>query len=127
MYAFTGGVLLEKGPVSTYRDRLIQAFAGEYDIRSDRLWNCLRIKPRCVDFHDVAKLSIPGEVLFYLERSGETYRTTFAAICSYVNQLEPWELIDAYIFDGSYRWLICITHEDLLCLLVRKADPASSP
>ena len=25
-----------------------------------------------------------------------------------------------YVFDGDYRWLLCITHEDNLCLLVKK-------
>lgn len=126
MYEFTGGVCLEHGPGSTYRTRLIHAFARDYDLHSDRLWNCLRTKPRLVDFDYAEMLSIPGEILFYIERGGATYRTTFGNVCRYVKQLEPWEFIDAYLFDDSYRWLICITHEDLACLLVGELPPASS-
>lgn len=122
MRQFVHGICVEKSPSSSYRAHLIQAFAKEYDLTSDRLWNCLRTRPLCREFSEVERLPIQGPVLFYEERCGETYRTTFDKVCSYVNQLEPWEYIDGYLFDERYRWLICITHEDLRCLLVGFED-----
>lgn len=43
----------------------------------------------------------------------ELYKTNFGEIGEYVNQLEPWEEIDAEIFDESMKWVIVITHEDI--------------
>ena len=122
MRQFIHGICVEKKNSPVYRSKLIHAFAKDYDLTSDRLWNCLRVRPLCREFSEVEKLSIPGPVFFYEERCGETYQTTFAEVCDYLNQLEPWEFIDGYIFDESYRWLICITHEDLRCLLVGFED-----
>ena len=122
MRQFIHGICIEKKNSPVYRSKLIHAFAKEYDLTSDRLWNCLRVRPLCSEFSEVEKLSIPGPVSFYEERCGETYQTTFAEVCNYLNQLEPWEFIDGYVFDESYRWLICITHEDLRCLLVGFED-----
>lgn len=120
MRPFTEGICVEKDGSPRYRQALIRAFARDYDIRADRLWNCLRTKPQRMAFSCAAAMSLPGPVLFYLERSGETYRTTFDQVCQYVEQLEPWEFLDGYVFDGDYRWLLGITHEDNLCLLVKK-------
>ena len=122
MRQFIHGICAEKNNSSKYRSKLIKAFAKEYDLSFNRLWNCLRTKPQCREFSEVKRLPIQGPVFFYEERCGETYRTTFDKVCGYVNQLEPWECIDGYVFDESYSWLICITHEDLRCLLVGFED-----
>lgn len=124
MVRFTEGLCVERGGALQYREKLIRVFARSYDLRADRLWNCLRAKPRRMKFSCAAQMAFPGSVLLYLERSGETYRTTFEAVCRYVEQLEPWEFIDAYVFDPTYRWLLCLTHEDDQCLLV--GDPAAA-
>lgn len=50
---------------------------------------------------------------FFSERVEELYKTNFGEIGEYVNQLEPWEEIDAEIFDESMKWVIVITHEDI--------------
>ena len=39
-------------------------------------------------------------------------------VCKYVEELEPWEYIDAYVFDDTFSWLFVITHEELKCLVV---------
>lgn len=122
MRQFVNGICVEKKNSPVYRSKLINVFAKEYDLTSNRLWNCLRTKPQHKEFSEVERLPIQGTVFFYEERCGETYRTTFENVCRYVDQLEPWECIDGYIFDESYSWLICITHEDLQCLLVCFGD-----
>lgn len=122
MRQFVNGICVEKNNSPEYRSKLIKAFAKEYDLHSNRLWNCLRRKPRREEFSSVEKLQIKGNVFFYEERCGETYLTTFNKVCFYINQLEPWEFIDGYVFDNSYSWLICITHEDLQCLLIGFED-----
>lgn len=122
MRQFVNGICVEKNNSPECRSKLIKAFAKEYDLHSNRLWNCLRRKPRREEFSSVEKLQIKGNVFFYEERCGETYLTTFNKVCFYINQLEPWEFIDGYVFDDSYSWLICITHEDLQCLLIGFED-----
>ena len=46
------------------------------------------------------------------------YQTYFNNVVSFVENLEEWEDIDAYIFDVSMEWIIAITHEDnkILCI-----------
>ena len=45
------------------------------------------------------------------------YSASFGAVVDYVEQLEPWEDIDAYLFDGTMDWVVAVTHEDaILCL-----------
>ena len=102
----------------SYRNKLIETFAQEYDIESNRLWNCLRKKRVCLEFEDARRCNIPKNVIFYLERQNSIYRTTFEDVCRYVDELEPWEYIDAYVFDETFNWLFAITHEDLKCLIV---------
>lgn len=53
------------------------------------------------------------KVYFYNERTHEMYEVSFSEICTFVSELEPWEEIDAEIFDCSYEWFIAITHEDV--------------
>lgn len=103
-----------------YKDMLKQIFAKEYDINTNRLWNCLRFESICLEFEEASKLNIPNSdnLLFYLERQNKVYKTSFKNICKYVDELEPWEDIDAYIFDETYTWLFAITHEDLKCVII---------
>lgn len=82
------------------------------------LWNCLKVKRICLEFEEARKLCIPESVIFYLERQNEVYSTTFNDICEYIDALEPWEYIDAYVFDNTFDWLLAITHEELKCLLI---------
>ena len=112
------GKKLSKKKLLYYRDMLISTFAIEYDVKSNRLWNCFREESICMEFEDAKKLSIPNSVLFYLERQNEVYSTSFMDVCKYVNELEPWEYIDAYVFDDTFTWVFAITHEDLKCLII---------
>lgn len=118
MFEYEYGIKLSNNQLSQFRQKLIQIFAQKYDIKSNRLWNCLRVKANCLDFEEARKLAVPDSVILYLERQNEVYNTTFKDICKYVEKLEPWEYIDAYVFDATFSWLFIITHEDLKCLIV---------
>ena len=67
---------------------------------------------------ELANIKLPKDhdVFFYSERVEELYKTSFGEIYDYVIQLEPWEEIDAEIFDTSFEWFISVTHEDFLLL-----------
>lgn len=118
MFEYSYGEKLSKERVVYYRDILIKKFAREYDIETNRLWNCLREKSTCIEFEVARELNIPDPVLLYLERHNEVYKTTFENVCRYVDELEPWEYIDAYVFDETFAWIFVITHEDLKCLTI---------
>ena len=118
MFEYTYGKWLSSEKRSYYIDRLIKTFAQKYDIKANRLWNCLKKKSVCIEFEEARKLDLPETVIFYLERQNEVFNTTFQDICKYVDELEPWEYIDAYVFDDTFTWLLAITHEELKCLVV---------
>ena len=85
------------------------------------MWNaCLpQYQPRCIPTEEIAELGLPRDkkVFFYSERDRMLYAASFGAVVDYVEQLEPWEEIDAYLFDGTMDWVIAVTHEDaILCL-----------
>lgn len=83
------------------------------------LWNKFVSSPRCIPFEKIAELNFPSQNLFfYLEREDEVFIANLEDIIAFVNDFEPWEEIDAYIFDEKMEWIVAITHEDnlLLCL-----------
>lgn len=57
------------------------------------------------------------DMFFYLERTEELYIASFEEICKYIGSLEPWEEIDAAIFDKTMEWTIAVTHEDFSILI----------
>lgn len=58
-----------------------------------------------------------NDLFFYLERTEELYIASYGEICSYISSLEPWEVIDAVIFDQTMDWTIAVTHEDFSILI----------
>ena len=48
------------------------------------------------------------KVFYYDERTDSLFESYFNEICKNVSQLEPWEEIDALIFDDTF------THEEFL-------------
>lgn len=59
------------------------------------------------------KLKFDSQVYFYNERTKEIFFTDFDDIYNCVNNLEPWDEVDAEIFDESLEWVIAVTHEDV--------------
>ena len=82
----------------------------EYDPKNQKvcrlIWANLNCKGVVLPTDEFEKIPIvsSAEVYFYSERDKK--------IVDYINRLEPWEEIDAEIFDDLLRWYICVTHED---------------
>lgn len=63
------------------------------------------------------QLDASKKVLHYNERTDCLFESCFFEICEEISQLEPWDEIDALIFDETFTWTIAITHEDfLICI-----------
>ncbi len=84
------------------------------------LWNAFIEKTQCYSFEKISSIGIPntGNIFFYLERQDELYITSLQAIINFVNSFEPWDVIDAYIFDNTMLWIAAITHEDNMLLTI---------
>ena len=85
------------------------------------MWNSLlpQYRPRRLPTEEIAQLGIPRDkkVFFYSERIRMLYSASFGAVVDYVEQLELWEDIDAYLFDRTMDWVVAITHEDVTLVL----------
>ena len=120
MYDFTGYDRVLNAPwlMERFRDR----YVDRKRLRQVGLmWNSLlsQYEPRCLPTEEITQLGIPRDkkVFFYSERIHMLYAASFGVVVDYVEQLEPWEDIDAYLFDGTMDWVIAVTHEDaILCL-----------
>ena len=83
------------------------------------IWNSFVTKPKCLPIEAIQDMAIPldKEVFFYDEREKLLYGTTMEDVVYFVKNLEPWDRVDACIFDGDMNWVIAVTHEDaILCL-----------
>ena len=120
MYEFTAYDRVLNAPwlMERFRDRYVDRKLLK---QVGLMWNSLlpQYKPRRLPTEEIAQLGIPRDkkVFFYSERIRTLYAASFGSVVDYVGQLEPWEDIDAYLFDGTMDWVVVITHEDaILCL-----------
>ena len=96
--------------------------AADYDPHNQKisrlLWCNLSCETRMIPTEDFQSISLDKnkKVYFYDERRNEMYGVLFLEICEYIDDFEPWEEIDAEIFDDSYEWFIAVTHEDFSLL-----------
>lgn len=60
-----------------------------------------------------SQLQIVSPLFFYSERTEELFLTDFEDVCNFINNLEPWDEVDAEIFDENLEWVIAVTHEDV--------------
>ena len=108
-------------------DKLLEDFkkkfiAADYDPHNQEisrlLWCNLSCETRMIPTENFQSISLDKnkKVYFYDERRNEMYGVLFSEICEYIDNSEPWEEIDAEIFDDSYEWFIAITHEDFSLL-----------
>jgi hypothetical protein len=120
MIEFINGEYINKDEASIIKQVLKTKFVGDINIEGNLMWNLFNQKPKLMSFVDVKSLQIPNydKVYFYLERQDKMYKTEYSNILKYVEDLEPWEEIDGYIFDHNYNWVIAITHEDNQILVI---------
>ena len=78
------------------------------------LWANLVCKAKLISTEDFESIPLAREkkVYFYSDRDRQMFRVPFAEVCELVAGMEPWEEVDAEIFDDSYKWMIAITHEE---------------
>lgn len=82
------------------------------------MWNSFVCETRCLPMEAIRDIAIPSdkEVFFYNEREQILYGTTMKNVVCFVENLEPWDQVDACIFDWDMNWVIAVTHEDaILC------------
>ena len=83
------------------------------------MWNSFAYKPKCLPIEAVQDITFTSDkaVLFYDEREKILYGTTMEDVVYFIKNLEPWDQVDACIFDEDMNWVIAVTHEDaILCL-----------
>ena len=84
------------------------------------LWNSLvkDLAIKCLPIEEIKNIPFPPDkvVLLYDERQKIFYGTTIKDIINFVQSFEPWDEVDACIFDKDMDWVVAITHEDkILC------------
>lgn len=80
------------------------------------MWNSFIYKPRCLPVEAIQNIALPSDkvVFFYDEREKMLYSTTMKDVLYFVENIEPWDQIDACIFDKDMNWVIAVTHEDTI-------------
>lgn len=84
------------------------------------LWNSLfdGLTVKCLPIDEIENLPFEPDkaVLFYDERQKIFCSTTIKDVIDYVQSFDPWDEVDACLFDQDMDWAAAITHEDrLLC------------
>ena len=65
---------------------------------------------------------LPEErVFFYDERDRVLYAAEMEEVVTYILELEPWDQVDACIFNREMQWVLAVTHEDALLFLEENA------
>lgn len=113
----------KKNIIGNEKKSIIESIKRKYvNAENERklIWNSFIEKPQCYSFEKIFCIGIPNteNLYFFLERQDELYITTLQNIFNFVHAFEPWEEIDAYIFDKTMLWIVAITHEDNLLLTV---------
>lgn len=109
------------------KNKLINEFKrnfvrSDYDRNNQKisplLWCNLACSIETIPTEEFRNTSVDpnAEVYFYNERENKIYSTVFSETVDFIKKLEPWEDIDAEIFDKSFAWLIAVTHEDF-CII----------
>lgn len=119
-------------------DALLKAFkekflSADYDPknqRRSRLLGCnLARETRWIPIEDVADVDVDDgkEVWFYDDREFIMFSVPFGEIRRMVASFEPWDEIDAVIFDDTFAWTVVLNHEDIigLCGVGTKTGPQS--
>jgi len=109
----------------TTAHRILTRFINRYVDREKLkkyylMWNSLAEgqKVQCLPVEEIENLPLrPDEaVLLYDERQKILYGTTVKDVIDFVLSFEPWDEVDACVFDKDMDWVVAITHEDkILC------------
>lgn len=95
---------------------------SDYDPNNQKisrlLWCNLSCGGETIPTEEFENISVDrnAEVYFYSERDNKLYSAVFSKTVDFIKKLDPWEDIDAEIFDKSFSWFIAVTHEDF-CII----------
>ena len=114
MSDFRFGYKMETEKAEHLKELLKEHFTDKIDKHAWLLWCNLTEKPLRRSYDEIKGIDIEiySNIYFYLERGNEMYKTDIKSIFKYIDDLEPWVDIDAYIFDDTYKWLMIFTHDD---------------
>jgi hypothetical protein len=117
MYQFHG-LLLNENSKFPIIEKFKAIFVDEDFPERILLSNHLKHKDKVLPLKTLRTLEVPNpdNVYLYHERLGEMYETDLDSVYSYLEQLEPWEDVDLILFDNSFTWYICVTHNDSVIL-----------
>jgi hypothetical protein len=117
MYEYKG-ILLERDEKSSIIEKFIEQFVDKDFPKRILISNHLKYKDQILAMDNIRSVRVPDvdNLYLYHERLKEMYKTNFDSFCTYVEQLEPWEDVDLLVFDQSFTWYICITHNDSVIL-----------
>ena len=112
--------LLGKLQTATLLSRFKEKYlAADYDPKNQRrswLYNCnLSCEARWISTDDFGTIIMDRDklVFFYSERDRKMFAVTFGEIFDLIADFEPWDEVDALVFDNSLDWLVVINHEDI--------------
>ena len=100
----------------------VEHFVDKENLRKYGLmWNSFVQKPKCIPMEEIRDISIPPEdrVFFYDERDRALYAARMGEVVTYILELEPWDQVDACVFNREMKWVLAVTHEDVLLFLER--------
>lgn len=109
--------------ISKYREIFLKEDYCSFDKNTkarNLMWcNFAKERNKVIATDELPKIVLhdKNDLFFYLERTEELYLASYGEICSYISSLEPWEEIDAVIFDQTMDWTIAVTHEDFSILI----------
>ena len=106
---------------STEAQSILTSFIDRYVDREKLkrhilMWNSFVYKPKCLPIEAIQNIARPSDkvVFFYDEREKILYDTTMKDAVYFIENLEPWDQVDACIFDRNMNWVIAVTHEDAI-------------
>ena len=100
----------------------VEHFVNKEKLRKYGLmWNSFVQRPKCIPMEEIRDIPIPPEdrVFFYDERDKSLYAAKMEEVVAYILVLEPWDQVDACVFNREMKWVLAITHEDALLFLGR--------
>lgn len=103
----------------------VEHFVNKEKLRKYSLmWNSFVQKPKCIPMEEIRDIPIPPEdrVFFYDERDKTLYATKMKEVVTYILKLEPWDQVDACVFNREMKWVLAVTHEDALLFLEENAE-----
>jgi hypothetical protein len=106
-------------------DKFIEKFIkSDYDFENRKkgsrkiswlMWCHYKDKHKCFWTENLFEYLTPTSepVYFYDDRANKLFLTEFKNVIRFIRSFEPWDEVDAEIFDTDLEWVISVTHNDV--------------